>query len=76
MSSSLFRVETVAVTSSFQVYRPRRPERTVVNRALAHNFEGFLHVYADGFRHTHGYLRGCVESAVHRYFDCTIFDQG
>jgi len=69
-------VEAVAATSSAQVYRPRRPERTVLYRALSHHFEHFLHVYEDRFRHTHGYLRGCVEPAVHRYLDCGIFDQG
>jgi len=33
-------------------------------------------VYGERFRHTNGYLRGCVEPAVHRYLDCGIFDQG
>jgi hypothetical protein len=27
-------------------------------------------------RHTHGYLRGCVEPTVHRYLDCGISDHG
>ena len=76
MPSSLFRVETVAAASHAQVYRGRHPERTVLYRALAHHFERFLHVYEDRFLHTRGYLRGCVEPAVHRYLDCGIFDQG
>ena len=46
---------------STQVYRPRRPERTVLYRALAHHFEHFLRAYEDRFLPTNGYLRGCVE---------------
>ncbi|MCP4202201.1 MAG: hypothetical protein GY769_09725 [bacterium] len=69
-------METVATAASARVYRARRPERTVLYRALAHHFECSLRVYADRFSPTHGYLRGCVEPAVHRYLDCGIFDQG
>ena len=57
-------------------YRARRPERTVLYRALAHHFERFLLAYEERFEPTHGYLRRCVEPAVHRYLDCGIFDQG
>ena len=69
-------MESVAAASSPHVYRPRRPERTVLYRALALHFEHFVQVYEERFRHTHGYLRGCVEPTVHRYLDCGIFDQG
>ncbi len=69
-------METLAAASHAQVYRGRHPERTILYRVLAHHFESFLHVYEDRFLHTHGYLRGCVEPAVHRYLDCGIFDQG
>ncbi|MFQ5527632.1 MAG: hypothetical protein ACE5GX_15400, partial [Thermoanaerobaculia bacterium] len=69
-------MESVAAAASPRVYRTRRPERTVLYRALAHHFQRFLHVYEERFRHTHGYLRGCVEPSVHRYLDCGIFDQG
>ncbi len=69
-------MELSATASSARVYRPRRPERTVLYRALAQHFERFLHVYGERFLHTHGYLRGCVEPAVHRYLDCGIFDLG
>ncbi len=69
-------MESVAAASSPHVYRPRRPERTVLYRALALHFEHFVQVYEERFRHTHGYLRGCVEPAVHRYLDCGISDQG
>jgi hypothetical protein len=48
----------------------------VLYRALAHSFERFLQVYEERFQHSHGYPRGCVEPAIHRYLDCGIFDQG
>jgi hypothetical protein len=69
-------VETVASRPTARVYRPRHPERTLLYRALAHHFERFLRAYEARFQRGHGYLRGCVEPAVHRYLDCGIFDQG
>ena len=69
-------MELSAAASSTQVYRPRRPESTVLYRALALHFEHFVQVYEERFRRTHGYLRPCVKPAVHRYLDCGIFDQG
>lgn len=69
-------METVAAAASTRVYRPRHPERTVLYRALTHHFEHFLRGYEERFLATHGYLRSCVEPAVHRYLDCGIFDQG
>jgi hypothetical protein len=33
-------------------------------------------VYDERFQPTQGYLRRCVEPAVHRYLDCGIFDHG
>jgi hypothetical protein len=69
-------VETSRAPAPTRVYRARRPERTVLYRALAHHFERFLLVYEERFQSTHGYLRRCVELAVHRYLDCGIFDQG
>ena len=47
-----------------RLYRPRRPERTLLYRALADQFEHFLGVYEERFEPTHGYLRHCVEGAV------------
>jgi hypothetical protein len=69
-------VETSRASAHIRVYRARRPERTVLYRALARHFERFLLVYEERFQPTHGYLRHCVEPAVHRYLDCGIFDHG
>ena len=69
-------METVAAPASAQVYRSRHPECTVLHRALALHFERFLLTYEERFQEAHGYLRRCVEPAVHRYLDCGIFDQG
>ena len=69
-------METAAPITSAQTYRPRHPERSVLYRALAHHFERFLLVYEDRFQDGRGYLRRCVEPAIHRYLDCGIFDQG
>ncbi|MGB6363834.1 MAG: transposase [Thermoanaerobaculia bacterium] len=69
-------METSRASAHTRVYRARRPERTVLYRALAHHFERFLLAYEERFEPTHGYLRRCVEPAVHRYLDCGIFDQG
>ena len=59
----------VAAASHAQVYRGRHPERTILYRVLAHHFEHFVRVYEERFLPTHGYLRGCVEPAVHRCLD-------
>jgi len=69
-------VETSRAPVLTRVYRARRPEPTVLYRALAHHIERFLSVYEELFQPTHGYLRRCVEPAVYRYLDCGIFDQG
>jgi hypothetical protein len=70
------RIRFRAAITSAQTYRPRHPERSVLYRALAHHFERFLLVYEDRFQDGRGYLRRCVEPAIHRYLDCGIFDQG
>ena len=69
-------METSRAPVLTRVYRARRPERTVLYRALAHHFERFLSVYEERFQPIHGYLRRCVEPAVYRYLDCGIFDHG
>ncbi|MGB6367547.1 MAG: transposase zinc-binding domain-containing protein [Thermoanaerobaculia bacterium] len=69
-------METSRASAHTRIYRARRPERTVLYRALAHHFERFLLVYEERFEPTHGYLRRCVEPAVCRYLDCGIFDHG
>ena len=58
------------------LYRPRRPERTVLYRALAQQFERFLGAYEERFEPVHGSLRRSVERAVYRYLDCGIFAHG
>ncbi|HNU83997.1 MAG TPA: transposase [Thermoanaerobaculia bacterium] len=65
-----------AAAAGPRLYRPRRPERTVLYRALAAEFERFLGVYEDRFERTHGYFRRAVEKAVYRYLDCGIFAHG
>lgn len=59
-----------------RLYRPRRPERTVLYRALANQFERFLAVYEDRFERTHGFFRRALKKAVYRYLDCGIFAHG
>ncbi len=58
------------------LYRSRRPERTLLYRALANQFERFLGVYEERFEPTHGYLRRSLAPAVYRYLDCGIFAHG
>jgi hypothetical protein len=58
------------------VYRRRRPESSVLYRALAHHFETFLQVYDERFQPTFGHLRHVVQKAVYRFLDCGILDQG
>jgi len=53
-----------------RLYRSRRPERTLLYRALADQFERFLGVYEERFEPTHGFLRRSVAPAVYRYLDC------
>ncbi len=52
--SPLLGVEIARASSSSRVYRRRRPERTLLYRALAHHFEPFLLVYEERFQHRHG----------------------
>ncbi len=59
-----------------RLYRSRRPERTVLYRALADQFERFLGVYEERFEPTHGYLRRAVAPAVYRCLDRGIFAHG
>ncbi len=59
-----------------RLYRSRRPERTLLYRALADQFERFLGVFEERFEPTHGYLRRSVAPAVYRYLDCGIFAHG
>ena len=40
-----------------RLYRSRRPERTLLYRALAASSSGFCGVYEERFEPTHGYLR-------------------
>jgi len=58
------------------VYRRRRPERSVLYRALAHHFETFLWVYDERFEPTFGHLRSVVQKAVYRFLDCGILERG
>jgi len=39
------------------VYRPRHPERTVLNRALFHHFDRFLTEYESRFEREYGFFR-------------------
>ena len=57
-------------------YRRRRPEKTLLYRALAHHFDEFLRSYEERFEPSYGYLRTCIEPAVHRYLDCGVVERG
>ena len=59
-----------------QIYRRREPEKTVLYRALAQHFETFLQVYEERFQPTFGHFRQVIQSTVHRFLDCGIFDRG
>ena len=66
----------MAEAAHSQVYRRRRPERSVAYRALTHHFERFLQVYEDRFEPTFGYLRSVVARVVYRYLDYGLLEQG
>ena len=55
------------------LYRRRRPETSVLYRALAHHFEEFLRLYDERFQRTFGFLRSTAVETVHRFLDCGIF---
>lgn len=65
-----------AAASGSRLYRPRRPERALLYRALADPFERFLAVCEERLERAHGFLRRSVEKAVDKYLDCGIFAQG
>ena len=51
------------------VYRPRRPERTVLYRVLFHHFERFVAEY-ERFEKAYGYFRPIIKDVVEKYLDC------
>ncbi len=53
-----------------EVYRPRRPERTVLYRVVFHYFDRFLAEYESRFEKEYGYLRLIIKDVVERYLDC------
>jgi len=66
----------MATPSPTGVYRPRRPERTVLYRVLSQHFERYLVLHDERFERTHGPLRPGTREAVYRYLDCGIFACG
>jgi len=66
----------MATANAAGLYRPRRPERTVLYRVLAQHFECFVQVYDERFAPTHGPLTRGAQEAVYRYLDCGIFANG
>jgi len=66
----------MATANAAGLYRPRRPERTVLYRVLAQHFERFVQVYDERFAPTHGPLSRGAQEAVYRYLDCGIFANG
>ncbi len=66
----------MATANAAGLYRPRRPERTVLYRVLAQHFERFVQVYDERFAPTHGPLTRGAQEAVYRYLDCGIFANG
>ena len=59
-----------------QIYRRRRPELSVLYRALAHHFERFEQVYEQRFESAFGFLRKVVRESVFRFLDCGILERG
>ena len=51
------------------VYRPRRPDRTVLYRVLFHHFERFVAEY-ERFEKAYGYFRPIIKDVVEKYLDC------
>ena len=49
----------MATANAAGLYRPRRPERTVLYRVLAQHFEHFVQVYDERFAPTHGPRYSC-----------------
>ena len=66
----------MATANAAGLYRPRRPERTVLYRVLAQHFERFVLLYDERFAPTHGPLTQGAQEAVYRYLDCGIFECG
>ncbi|MCH7823232.1 MAG: hypothetical protein IH849_00390 [Acidobacteria bacterium] len=66
----------MATARTAGLYRPRRPERTVLYRVLAQHFERFVQVYDERFAPTHGPLTRGAQEAVYRYLDRGIFANG
>jgi hypothetical protein len=66
----------MATANAAGLYRPRRPERTVLYRVLAQHFERFVQVYDERLAPTHGPLANGAQEAVYRYLDCGIFECG
>ena len=58
------------------IYRRRRPELSVLYRALAHHFERFEQVYEQRFESAFGFLRKVVRESVFRFLDCGILERG
>jgi len=59
----------MATPTAAGVYRPRRPERTVLYQVLSQHFERYLVLYGERFGRTHGSLRAATREAVYRYLD-------
>ncbi len=66
----------MAIACPPQNYRRRRPELSVLYRALAHHFERFEQVYEERFESAFGFLRKVVQKSVFRFLDCGILEQG
>jgi len=58
------------------VYRPRRPERSVLHRLLEDRYEEFALVHEDRYERTDGPLRPVVRRVVEQYLDCGILEHG
>jgi hypothetical protein len=59
-----------------EIYRPRRPERTVLYRVLFHHSERFVVEYEARFEREYGYFRPVVREVVERYLDCANLRSG
>jgi len=62
--------------SAQTLYRPRDPQSTPLYLLLDSLYEKVKAVWEDRFERRYGFWRGFVDTAVARYLDCGIFENG
>ena len=74
----------IAATPSFAprpgefpaVYRARNPRVTPLYQLLESHFDTVKALWEERFERRYGFWKGFYESAVHKYFDCGLFESG